>query len=177
MPPRGCQDRHLLVAPWPDASRFSLARQLHAMAPLLALAMLHNRTLVPLPGTFQPANNQVCREFQPMGGVGSHGSMGDWGCFFFPIASPHCSADVTASMAASRMPTCHRDTSQFEQLATSAERVVCLDASDVDQSSSAALSLVEARATKMYGLDPCAFKSCVWRMYCRSSHTAHMHCL
>ncbi|CAI7916499.1 unnamed protein product, partial [Closterium sp. NIES-54] len=61
MPPRGCQDRRLLVAPWPDASRFSLARQLHGMAALLAIAMLHNRTLVPLPGTFQPANNQVCR--------------------------------------------------------------------------------------------------------------------
>ncbi|CAI7915851.1 unnamed protein product, partial [Closterium sp. NIES-54] len=62
-------------------------------------------------------------EFQPMGGMGSNGSKGDWGCFFFPIASPHCSADISASMAASRMPPCHRDTSQFEQLATSADRV------------------------------------------------------
>ncbi|CAI5523931.1 unnamed protein product, partial [Closterium sp. Naga37s-1] len=151
MPPRGCQDRRLLVAPWPDASRFSLARQLHGMAALLALAMLHNRTLVPLPGTFQPANNQVCREFQPMGGMGSDGSVGDWGCFFFPIASPHCSADISAAMAASRMPPCQSDTSQFEQLATSADRVVCLDVSDVDQSSSAALSSVEARVTKIWG--------------------------
>ncbi|CAI5948668.1 unnamed protein product [Closterium sp. NIES-65] len=124
---------------------------MHGMAALLALAMLHNRTLVPLPGTFQPANNQVCREFQPMGGMGSDGSVGDWGCFFFPIASPHCSADISAAMAASRMPPCQSDTSQFEQLATSADRVVCLDVSDVDQSSSAALSSVEARVTKIWG--------------------------
>ncbi|CAI5959227.1 unnamed protein product [Closterium sp. NIES-64] len=83
--------------------------------------------------------------------MGSDGSVGDWGCFFFPIASPHCSADISAAMAASRMPPCQSDTSQFEQLATSADRVVCLDVSDVDQSSSAALSSVEARVTKIWG--------------------------
>ncbi|CAI5494375.1 unnamed protein product [Closterium sp. Naga37s-1] len=93
----------------------------------------------------------ACVQFQAMGGMGSNGSVGDWGCFFFPIASPHCSADISAAMATSRMPPCHRDTSQFEQLATSADRVVCLDASDVDQSSSAALSSVEARVTKIWG--------------------------
>ncbi|GJP47126.1 hypothetical protein CLOM_g6357 [Closterium sp. NIES-68] len=151
MPPGGCEDRRLLVAPWPDATRFSLASQLHSMASLLALALLHNRTLVPLPGSFQPANNEICQEYQPIGAMGGHGSMGDWGCYFFPIASPRCSADVSTAMAANRMPPCHRDASQFEQLATSADRVVCVDGSDVDQTNSAALSLVEARATKLWG--------------------------
>ncbi|GJP64733.1 hypothetical protein CLOP_g21687 [Closterium sp. NIES-67] len=65
MPPGGCEDRRLLVAPWPDATRFSLASQLHSMASLLALALLHNRTLVPLPGSFQPANNEICQVLHP----------------------------------------------------------------------------------------------------------------
>ncbi|CAI5997216.1 unnamed protein product [Closterium sp. NIES-64] len=99
----------------------------------------------------EPSSQPTTRCAEPMGGMGSDGSVGDWGCFFFPIASPHCSADISAAMAASRMPPCQSDTSQFEQLATSADRVVCLDVSDVDQSSSAALSSVEARVTKIWG--------------------------
>ncbi|CAI7928701.1 unnamed protein product, partial [Closterium sp. NIES-54] len=104
-----------------------IASQIHIMADFLGLAMQHNRTLVPLPGSYGPASNSDCRELN---------QKGEWTCFFFPLAHPACSSLVSHLLANSHMPTClslqsqlpqSQMFSQLQQHLSAVQDAVCID--------------------------------------------------
>ncbi|GJP48904.1 hypothetical protein CLOM_g13609 [Closterium sp. NIES-68] len=80
-PPHRCRGRRLLLVQWLDMTWHGLGSQLHVISSILSVAMLFNRTLVIVPGTFPQANHRECKS------GGKHASLD---CYFFPIASIHC---------------------------------------------------------------------------------------
>ncbi|GJP51266.1 hypothetical protein CLOM_g10439, partial [Closterium sp. NIES-68] len=157
-----CEGRRLLVVPWVPSDRHvsadpfhTVASQIHVMADILGLAMLHNRTLVPLPGSYGPAANSDCKELN---------QTGEWTCFFFPLTHPACSSRVSHLQANGHMPTClslqaqqppspsqsqsqfqSQLLSQLQQHLASVQDVVCMDG----------WPLIEA-TTQMDGTSPAA---------------------
>ncbi|CAI5997206.1 unnamed protein product [Closterium sp. NIES-64] len=61
LPPRACQGRRLLLVPWSTGMYHGVGSQVHLMGAFLGLAMLHNRTLVPLANSFDRANHPHCQ--------------------------------------------------------------------------------------------------------------------
>ncbi|CAI7833225.1 unnamed protein product, partial [Closterium sp. NIES-53] len=61
LPPRACQGRRLLLVSWSTGMYHGVGSQVHLMGAFLGLAMLHNRTLIPLANSFDRANHPHCQ--------------------------------------------------------------------------------------------------------------------
>ncbi|GJP41577.1 hypothetical protein CLOM_g1235 [Closterium sp. NIES-68] len=145
-PVGSCEGKRLLIAPWPEAPTGEagealqqggvegqggeqggvergrgglegLAFQVHVMGALLGLAVESGRVLVPLAGSFTFANNSACK------GVGQ---LGQWECFFSPIASSDC---VKLAQKAVQSGALRCGAKHIRNVALSAEPTVCLHAS------------------------------------------------
>ncbi|GJP50995.1 hypothetical protein CLOM_g10148 [Closterium sp. NIES-68] len=131
-----CEGRRLLVVPWSTGKLHGVGSQVHVTSAFLSLAMIHNRTLVPQPGSYDRAFTQACN---------ATNTSGSWDCFFFPIVNPDCER-IAAEMAANgTLPTCSTDDKGHDRVAASADPVVCLN-SNVDKQMG-----YESRAATLWG--------------------------
>ncbi|CAI5471660.1 unnamed protein product, partial [Closterium sp. Yama58-4] len=131
-----CEGRRLLVVPWPTKTHHGVGSQIHVMSTFLSLAFIHNRTLVPAPGSYDRAYTETCN---------STGTGGSWGCYFFPIVNPDCERVVSDMIASSTMPPLSSDKTGHNRLAASADPVVYLNSSCDSQMK------LEARAATLWG--------------------------
>ncbi|CAI6011531.1 unnamed protein product, partial [Closterium sp. NIES-65] len=109
---------------------------IHVMSTFLSLALSHNRTLVPAPGSYDRAFTETCNSTK---------TGGAWGCYFFPIVNPDCERVVSDMTASSTMPPLSSDKVGHNRLAASGDLVVHLNASCDSQMK------LEARAAKLWG--------------------------
>ncbi|CAI5533116.1 unnamed protein product [Closterium sp. Naga37s-1] len=79
-PPHQCRGRRLLLVRWLDMRGHGLGSQLHVIGSVLSVAMLFNRTLVIVPGSFPQADHSECQGAQ----------RGSLDCYFFALTSTHC---------------------------------------------------------------------------------------
>ncbi|CAI5489872.1 unnamed protein product [Closterium sp. Naga37s-1] len=135
-PPGPCEGRRLLLVHWPhpdvpstDAhgsnsesgvGRIGLgasevAEQLVAMAGALSVAVSSQRVLVPMPGSFLPANHSHCQV------VNESGSLN---CYFFRSVSAACEAAAMQQYSAAGSPPC-RPLSQLAHVIASNDSLVC----------------------------------------------------
>ncbi|CAI5946113.1 unnamed protein product [Closterium sp. NIES-65] len=131
-----CDGRRLLVVPWPTKTHHGVGSQIHVMSTFLSLALIHNRTLVPAPGSYDRAFTETCNSTK---------TGGAWGCYFFPIVNPDCERVVSDMTASSTMPPLSSDKVGHNRLAASGDLVVHLNASCDSQMK------LEARAAKLWG--------------------------
>ncbi|CAI5946960.1 unnamed protein product [Closterium sp. NIES-64] len=131
-----CDGRRLLVVPWPTKTHHGVGSQIHVMSTFLSLALSHNRTLVPAPGSYDRAFTETCNSTK---------TGGAWGCYFFPIVNPDCERVVSDMTASSTMPPLSSDKVGHNRLAASGDLVVHLNASCDSQMK------LEARAAKLWG--------------------------
>ncbi|CAI5510537.1 unnamed protein product [Closterium sp. Naga37s-1] len=82
-PPRQCKGRRLMVVEWLSMGWHGIGSQLHVMGAVLSAALLHNRTLVLVPGTLPQADHEECEK------LGHRGSLE---CYFFRFSSKECEA-------------------------------------------------------------------------------------
>ncbi|CAI5490895.1 unnamed protein product [Closterium sp. Naga37s-1] len=118
--PGRCDGKRLLVVPWPKGSSHGMGSQIHLMSTFLSLALIHNRTLVPTPESYDRAHSETCNATR---------TGGSWNCYFFPIVNPDCERVVTDMIAKSTMPAMSSDPKGHNSLAASADLVVYLDSS------------------------------------------------
>ncbi|CAI5474569.1 unnamed protein product [Closterium sp. Yama58-4] len=131
-----CDGKRLLVVPWPNKTHHGVGSQIHVMSTFLSLALIHNRTLVPAPGSYDRAYTETCN---------STGTGGAWGCYFFPIVNPDCERVVSDMIANSTMPPLSSDKTGHNRLAASGDPVVYLNSSCDSQMK------FEARAATLWG--------------------------
>ncbi|CAI5520859.1 unnamed protein product [Closterium sp. Naga37s-1] len=131
-----CDGRRLLVVPWPTKTHHGVGSQIHVMSTFLSLALIHNRTLVPAPGSYDRAFTETCNSTK---------TGGAWGCYFFPIVNPDCERVVSDMTASSTMPPLSSDKVGHNRLVASGDPVVHLNASCDSQMK------LEARAAKLWG--------------------------
>ncbi|CAI5492415.1 unnamed protein product [Closterium sp. Naga37s-1] len=134
--PGSCDGKRVLVVPWPDKTHHGVGSQIHVMSTFLSLALIHNRTLVPAPGSYDRAFTETCN---------STSTGGAWGCYFFPIVNPDCERLVTDTTANNTMPSLSSDKVGHNRLAASADPVVHLNSSCDSQMK------FEARAATLWG--------------------------
>ncbi|CAI5530241.1 unnamed protein product [Closterium sp. Naga37s-1] len=79
-----CSGRRLFVMDWPKR-KHGIGSQLSIMSAYLSLALTHNRTLVPTPGTYIRANHSECLEA---------GNLNSFDCYFFPLVAKSCALMV-----------------------------------------------------------------------------------
>ncbi|CAI6002764.1 unnamed protein product [Closterium sp. NIES-64] len=80
-PPRQCKGRRVMLVEWLSMGWHGIGSQLHVMGAVLSAALLHNRTLVLVPGTLPQANHEECEK------LGRRGSLD---CYFFRFSSQEC---------------------------------------------------------------------------------------
>ncbi|CAI7924259.1 unnamed protein product [Closterium sp. NIES-54] len=139
-----CDGKRLLVVPWPDKTHHGVGSQIHVMSTFLSLALIHNRTLVPAPGSYDRAFTETCNYMIANSTMPSHphapplplpftlpatNTGGAWGCYFFPIVNPDCERLVTDMTANNTMPSLSSDKVGHNRLAASADPVVHLNSS------------------------------------------------
>ncbi|CAI5511458.1 unnamed protein product [Closterium sp. Naga37s-1] len=83
-----CSGRRLFVVDWPKR-KHGIGSQLSIMSAYLSLALTHNRTLVPTPGTYLRANHSECLEA---------GNLNSFDCYFFPLVARSCEERVREVM-------------------------------------------------------------------------------
>ncbi|CAI6002770.1 unnamed protein product, partial [Closterium sp. NIES-64] len=77
-PPGQCKGRRVMVVEWLSMGWHGIGSQLHVMGAVLSAALLHNRTLVLVPGTLPQADHEECEK------LGHRGSLD---CYFFRFSS------------------------------------------------------------------------------------------
>ncbi|CAI5973310.1 unnamed protein product, partial [Closterium sp. NIES-64] len=82
-PPGQCKGRRVMVVEWLSMGWHGIGSQLHVMGAVLSAALLHNRTLVLVPGTLPQADHEECEK------LGHRGSLE---CYFFRFSSQECEA-------------------------------------------------------------------------------------
>ncbi|CAI5483933.1 unnamed protein product, partial [Closterium sp. Yama58-4] len=119
LPPRACQGRRLLLVPWSTGMYHGVGSQVHLMGAFLGLAMLYNRTLIPLANSFDRANHPHCQ---------ATGQQGAWECFFFPMVSPDCEVELNRLRAQDVIGDCVTgEELGYDRAAQSEQQAVCLD--------------------------------------------------
>ncbi|CAI5481252.1 unnamed protein product [Closterium sp. Yama58-4] len=83
-----CSGRRLFVVDWPKR-KHGIGSQLSIMSAYLSLALIHNRTLVPTPGTYLRANHSECL---------AAGNFNSFDCYFFPLVARSCEERVREVM-------------------------------------------------------------------------------
>ncbi|CAI6002031.1 unnamed protein product [Closterium sp. NIES-65] len=83
-----CSGRRLFVVDWPKR-KHGIGSQLSIVSAYLSLALTHNRTLVPTPGTYIRANHSECLEA---------GNLNSFDCYFFPLVAKSCEERVREAM-------------------------------------------------------------------------------
>ncbi|CAI5963318.1 unnamed protein product [Closterium sp. NIES-64] len=131
-----CDGKRLLVVPWPSAGRHGVGSQIHIMSAFLSLALIHNRVLVPTPGSYDRALTEICNATK---------MSGSWNCYFFPMVNPDCERVVTDMIAKNTMPAMSSDDKAHDRIAASEDLVAHLDA-NADRELS-----YESRAAKLWG--------------------------
>ncbi|CAI5533603.1 unnamed protein product [Closterium sp. Naga37s-1] len=82
-PPRQCKGRRVMLVEWLSMGWHGIGSQLHVMGAVLSAALLHNRTLVLMPGTLPQADHEECEK------LGHRGSLE---CYFLRFSSKECEA-------------------------------------------------------------------------------------
>ncbi|CAI5458422.1 unnamed protein product [Closterium sp. Yama58-4] len=77
-PRHNCRGRRLLLVPWLLMRGHGVGSQLHVLGAVLSIAIMFNRTLVLMPGSFAHADHAACERL---------GAKGSLDCYFFPVAS------------------------------------------------------------------------------------------
>ncbi|CAI7830925.1 unnamed protein product [Closterium sp. NIES-53] len=135
--PGTCDGRRLLVVPWSLGRLHGVGSQVHVMSAFLSMAMVHNRTLVPLPASYDRATTTACNA--------TNATSLSWDCFFFPMVNPHCERVVANMVANGTLPAMSNDDHGHDRLAASADLVVHLNP-NVDKQMG-----YDARAAKRWG--------------------------
>ncbi|CAI5996300.1 unnamed protein product [Closterium sp. NIES-64] len=82
-PRNHCHGRRLLLVPWLLMRGHGVGSQLHVLSAVLSIAIMFNRTLVLMPGSFAHADHAACERL---------GAKGSLRCYFFPVVSRECEA-------------------------------------------------------------------------------------